>query len=162
MKAAIILCLVGLAVAQQGFGGGGFGGSSGGRFGGSSGAGFGGGNSNRFTGRNANRPSTGFGPSTGGFGGPAGFFNPCARIEAMFAGQRRDWGPKAWGPGLNNPCAFPPNPILMERALALAAQVPGTLVKVDTDGEVELTTQFGREANVIDVWGRDLTNALEF
>merc|ERR1719234_1057495 len=155
MKAAIILLLVGVAVAQQGsrpsnrqgFGGGG-----------SGGGGFGGGSGNRFTGRS--QPSFRTSGGATGFGGPS--FNPCARIERMYAGQRKDYGPKAWGLGLNNPCALPPHPILMDRAIALSNQVPGTLIKVDPNGEIELTDRFGREANVIDVWGRDLTDGLEF
>lgn len=38
------------------------------------------------------------------------------------------WGPKAYGMGLNNPWALPPNPFLMRRALALINSVPGALV----------------------------------
>merc|ERR1712212_1100810 len=166
MKAAIILLLIGVVAAQRpiptgrqfgggNFGGGGFGGggsggggsgfSSGGRGFGSGGNGFGSG-------------GRGFGGnSVGGFGG-----GPCAFIQAAYPGPRRDWGPKAYGLGLNNPCAIPPNPFLMQRAMALANRVPNTLVRVDTQGEIELTDQFGREAKVIDHFGRDLTEGLEF
>jgi len=184
MKAAIILLLVGLAAAQRhrgssGFGGGNFGG------GGSRGSGFGG---SGFGGRS--RPNAGFRNAGdqfgsgggggfgnneigGGFGGGSGFSSgspgfggppsPCGFIQRMYSGiQRRDWGPKAYGLGLNNPCAIPPNPFLMERAVALSNRVPGTLVRVDPNGEIELTDKFGREAKVIDHFGRDLTDGLEF
>merc|ERR1711970_189635 len=150
MKAAIILLLIGVVAAQRPiptgrqFGGGNFGGG-----------GFGGGGSG---GRSRQNIGGGFGGnSVGGFGG-----GPCAFIQAAYPGQRRDWGPKAYGLGLNNPCAIPPNPFLMQRAMALANRVPNTLVRVDTQGEIELTDQFGREAKVIDHFGRDLTEGLEF
>jgi len=162
--AAILVLLIGVAVAQRPipgqFGGGG----------------------NRFGGRN--RPSSsfrnsgsgfgdGFGSGGGGFGNELGFgsrsgfrsgggFNPCATIARVYSGQRRDWGPKAYGMGLNNPCAIPPNPLLMQRAIALTQRVPNTLVRVDPNGEIELTDRFGKEAKVIDAFGRDLTDALEF
>merc|ERR1712106_995717 len=94
--------------------------------------------------------------------GGSGFGGPCAYIQAAYPGQRRNYGPKAYGLGLNNPCAIPPNPFLMQRALALANRVPNTLVRVDTQGEIELTDKFGREAKVIDHFGQDLTEGLEF
>jgi|ERR1711915_520648 len=99
------------------------------------------------------------GPSfrSGGGGGP------CGLIRSVYGNQqRRNWGPKAYGLGLNNPCAIPPNPFFMQRAISLANRVPGTLVRVDPNGEIELTDQFGREANIIDAFGRDLTEGLEF
>ncbi|CAL4083191.1 unnamed protein product, partial [Meganyctiphanes norvegica] len=96
------------------------------------------------------------GGASGGFGGPAagGFGGPAA--------PQRNWGPKAYGPGLNNPFAFPPNPFFMERALSIVNRVPNTLVRVETTGEIEITDQFGREAEILDAFGRDLTEALEF
>ncbi|CAL4144567.1 unnamed protein product [Meganyctiphanes norvegica] len=162
MKAAILLLLLGVVAAQhgsnsassrQGFGGGGFGnrpssfrsggGGFGGRSAGGSGGGFGGGSGG------------GFG---GGFGSPFG--NPCGYISRMYSGMRRDWGPKAYGMGLNNPCAIPPNPFKMQRAVSLTRRVPGTLVRVDPDGDIEITDQVGREAKIVDVWNRDLTDNL--
>lgn len=74
--------------------------------------------------------------------------------------MRRDWGPKAYGMGLNNPCAIPPNPFKMQRAVSLTRRVPGTLVRVDPDGDIEITDQVGREAKIVDVWNRDLTDNL--
>lgn len=38
------------------------------------------------------------------------------------------YGPKAYGPGLNNPYAFPPNQFQIQRALNLANARPGLLV----------------------------------
>merc|ERR1712128_378793 len=181
MKAAIILLVVGVVAAQRprpsgrqgNFGGGGFGGGGSGGQGGFGGGGSGG--QGGFGGNDAGFSSSGgsgfggFGGgnglrSSGGFGGRSvgGFGGPCAFIQAAYPGQRRNYGPKAYGLGLNNPCAIPPNPFLMQRALALANRVPNTLVRVDTQGEIELTDKFGREAKVIDHFGRDLTEGLEF
>merc|ERR1711970_450582 len=137
----------------SGFGSGGGGFSSGGNgFGNEVGIGIG----SSFGSGNSFGSETGF-RSGGGFG-----LNPCSSIARVYSGQRRDWGPKAYGLGLNNPCAIPPNPFLMERPIALTQRVPGTLVRVDPNGEIELTDKFGKEAKVIDAFGRDLTDGLEF
>merc|ERR1712106_155182 len=126
MKAAIILLLVGVVAAQRprpsgrqgNFGGGGSGGQ-----GGFGGGGFGGGGSGGGFGNDAGFSSgggsgfssggSGFGGgaglrSSGGFGGNSlgGFGGPCAYIQAAYPGQRRNYGPKAYGLGLNNPCAI--------------------------------------------------------
>merc|ERR1711970_35874 len=184
MKAAIILLLIGVVAAQRpiptgrqfgggNFGGGGFGGGgSGGRTRQNSGGGFvngdrfgGGGSGFSSGGRGFGSGGNGFGSGGRGFGGNSvgGFGGgPCAFIQAAYPGPRRDWGPKAYGLGLNNPCAIPPNPFLMQRAMALANRVPNTLLRVDTQGEIELTDKFGREAKVYDHFGRDLTEGLEF
>merc|ERR1711970_348729 len=168
MKAAIILLLVGEAAAQRHgnrqFGGGG----GGNRFGGGRNRPMAG---HRNTGGGGDGFGDGFSSGAGGFpsggggfpSGAGGFgLNPCSHIARVYAGQRRDWGPKAYGLGLNNPCAIPPNPFLMQRAIALTQRVPNTLVRVDPNGEIELTDKFGKEAKVIDAFGRDLTDALEF
>ncbi|CAL4083189.1 unnamed protein product, partial [Meganyctiphanes norvegica] len=113
-------------------------------------------------------PTSGFGGSqpgggSGAFGGPsAGVGGPAAGGFGRSAAPQRNWGPKAYGPGLNNPFAFPPNPFFMKRALAIVNRVPGTLVRVETNGEISITDQFGREAEVLDAFGRDLTDQLEF
>jgi len=60
-------------------------------------------------------------------------------------GNTKDWGAKAYGQGLNNPWAVPVNPTSMQFMLNIANTLPGTLVRVDPDGEIELTDQFGQE-----------------
>lgn len=63
-------------------------------------------------------------PSAPGAGGLAG----AAGGAAGGRNTGNPWGPKAYGMGLNNPWAFPPNPFMMRRALALVNSVPGSLV----------------------------------
>merc|ERR1712002_1004307 len=83
-----------------------------------------------------------------------GFFGSSFRSNG--SPQGRDWGPKAYGPGLNNRFAFPVNPFVMERALSVADRVPGTLVRVDIDGEVQFTDQHGLEVEILDWFGNDI------
>ncbi|CAL4125977.1 unnamed protein product [Meganyctiphanes norvegica] len=104
----------------------------------------------------------GFGSPAGGSGAFGGFGGPSLCGFGRPAAPQRNWGPKAYGPGLNNPLACPPNPFFMERALSIVNRVPNTLVRVETNGEISITDQFGREAEILDVFGRDLTEGLEF
>lgn len=39
-----------------------------------------------------------------------------------------DYGPKVYGMGAKNPLAFPPNPFVIQRAVAIANSVPNVLV----------------------------------
>merc|ERR1719244_2107636 len=68
-----------------------------------------------------------------------------------------NWGPKAYGPGLRNNLAIPVNPFFMRRALQIVNRVPGTLARVETNGEITITDQFGNEA---EYFGQDLSEAL--
>jgi len=94
----------------------------------------------------------------GGFGG--GFGGP----QFHSGGQphhERNWGPKAYGPGLRNPWAFPVNPFVMERAVALTERCPGTLARVGIDGEVMITDQHGFEVEIMDWFGNDITEGID-
>ncbi|KAB7507921.1 hypothetical protein Anas_02946 [Armadillidium nasatum] len=81
-----------------------------------------------------------------------------ARTATNPAATGNPYGPKAYGPGLNNPYAFPPNQFQVQRALNLANAQPGLLVRVAANGEVDLTDQYGREVDVYDNFGNDLTD----
>ncbi|MCL4165802.1 UNVERIFIED_CONTAM: hypothetical protein GTU68_007053 [Idotea baltica] len=73
------------------------------------------------------------------------------------------YGPKAYGPGLNNPYALPPNQFLMQRALSFANAQPGLLVRVEVNGEITLTDRFGKEVDALyDKFGNDLTEIYDF
>jgi len=101
------------------------------------------------TGFSAGAPTTGGAAgATGGAAGGANTGNP--------------WGARAYGMGLNNPWAIPPNPFMMRRALALIDTVPGALVRVDVNGQVEITNQFGQEVDIHDRFGNDLTDLYDF
>jgi len=97
-------------------------------------------------------PPPGFG---GGFGGGSQF------RSGGQAPQERNWGPKAWGPGLNNPWAFPVNPFVMQRAVALTERCPGTLARVGVDGEVIITDQQGWEVEILDMFGNELSDSID-
>jgi len=95
----------------------------------------------------------------GGFGG--GFGGPQFRSDGQAVPHHeRNWGPKAWGPGLNNPWAWPVNPFVMERALALTERCPGTLARVGVDGEVMITDQNGFEVEILDWFGNEITDGI--
>lgn len=64
------------------------------------------------------------------------------------------WGPLVYGFGLNNPNAV--NSFRMNQALKVAKSVPGVYVKVEYDGDIELTDKYGREVDVVDKFGREL------
>jgi len=80
---------------------------------------------------------TGMGAATGGMAGMGG----------LQWGNTRDWGPKAYGPGLNNPWAVPVNDFQMQTMLNMANQFPNLLVRAETDGELSFTNQFGMEVD---------------
>jgi len=110
------------------------------------------------------------GPTSNPSGSPSsrgvnrqGFFGGSgSRFRSSGPGpQQHNWGPKAYGLGLNNPLAFPPNPFVMQRAIALTERVPGTLVRVGIDGEVQITDQHGLEVEIVDWFGNDITEGIE-
>jgi len=74
-------------------------------------------------------------------------------------GNTRNWGPKAYGPGLNNAWAVPVNPIQMQSMLNLADQFPHLLVRADVDGDLSFTNRFGME---VDHPYENLAEAFEF
>ncbi|XP_068207214.1 uncharacterized protein [Palaemon carinicauda] len=97
----------------------------------------------------------------GGLGGNQGAGAAAGGGLAGLFGPPRNWGPKVYGPGANNRFALPPNPLLMQRALAIAEQVPGALIFLDTNGEIKFTDRFGREADIIHPSGLDLSELIE-
>ncbi|XP_047470926.1 uncharacterized protein LOC125026489 [Penaeus chinensis] len=56
-----------------------------------------------------------------------------------------NWGNQVYGPGANNQFAFPPNPILMQRAIQIANLDPNLFVYLDVDGTIEFRDRFGNE-----------------
>jgi len=62
-------------------------------------------------------------------------------------GNTKDYGPKAYGPGLNNPWAVPVNEFQMQTMLQMADQFPHLLVRAETDGELSFTNRFGMEVD---------------
>ncbi|KAK7087026.1 hypothetical protein SK128_004605 [Halocaridina rubra] len=92
--------------------------------------------------------------------GGAGAGRGAGGLASLFP-QPRNWGPKVYGPGANNRFAFQPNPFQMERALAIANQVPGALIFLDVNGEIKFTDRFGREADIIHPSGIDLGELIE-
>merc|ERR1719446_1489534 len=117
---------------------------------------FGGGAASNQFGGGAATSSFGGGMATNSFGGgmatnsfagasPIGGMGGAMAPRGMQWGNTRNWGPTAYGPGLNNQWAVPVNPFQMQQAINLANMIPGTLVRVDTDGEIELTDRFGQE-----------------
>ncbi|XP_064082830.1 H/ACA ribonucleoprotein complex subunit 1-like [Macrobrachium nipponense] len=103
-----------------------------------------------------------FGGGAGGnvAGGAGGAGGLTGGLGGLF-GPPRNYGPKVYGPGANNRFALPPNPILMERALAIVNQVPGALIFLDTNGEIKFTDRFGREADIVHPSGIDLSELIE-
>ena len=71
------------------------------------------------------------------------------------------YGPRVYGMGLNNPWALPPSPFVMQRALALLNTVPGALLRVDVDGDITFTNQFGQEVDIVDNFGNELSEHFE-
>ncbi|XP_066950939.1 uncharacterized protein [Macrobrachium rosenbergii] len=103
----------------------------------------------------------GFGGGAGvGAGGAAAGGAAGGGLGGLF-GPPRNYGPKVYGPGANNRFAIPPNPILIERALAIVNQVPGALIFLDVNGEIKFTDRFGREADIIHPSGIDLSELIE-
>merc|ERR1719154_557228 len=116
---------------------------------------FGGGAASNQFGGGAATSSFGGGMATNSFAGasPIGGMGGAMASRGMQWGNTRNWGPKAYGPGLNNQWAVPVNPIRMQYMLNIANSMPGTLVRVETNGEIEFTNQFGQE--------RDFENPFE-
>jgi len=85
------------------------------------------------------------GAATGAMGAATGAMG--AATGGLAWGNTRDWGPKAYGPGLNNPWAVPVNPFQMESMLNLAETSPHLLVRADVDGELSFTNKFGMEVD---------------
>jgi len=101
-------------------------------------------------------------PSSGSVNRQGFFGGSGSRFRSSGTGpQQHNWGPKAYGLGLNNPLAFPPNPFVMQRAIALTERVPGTLVRVGIDGEVQITDRHGLEVEILDWFGNDITEGIE-
>ena len=69
-------------------------------------------------------------PQMGGnaIGGAGGAMAVTSPIGGAAWGNTRNWGPTAYGPGLNNPFAVPVNSFQMQQAINLANMIPGTLV----------------------------------
>jgi len=72
---------------------------------------------------------------------------PAAGAAAPLWGNTRNWGAKAYGMGLNNPWAVPVNPIQMQAMVKVAESFPNLLVRVDVDGDMQFTNQFGMEVD---------------
>jgi len=62
-------------------------------------------------------------------------------------GNTRNWGPQAYGPGLNNPWAVPVNAWQMQSMIKMAEGNPNLLVRADIDGELTFTNRFGMEVD---------------
>ncbi|XP_042232780.1 uncharacterized protein LOC121873329 [Homarus americanus] len=75
---------------------------------------------------------------------------------------RQTLGPNFFGPGLNNRMAIPINPLVVQNANKVLSTRTGLRVFVDIDGSAHFTDQFGRETEVIDAFGRDLSELLDF
>ncbi|XP_071534986.1 uncharacterized protein [Panulirus ornatus] len=85
-------------------------------------------------------------------GAPAA--TPVGGAAAGPAPAQPNWGPRAYGPGLNNIYALPPHPLVMQRAIQIANNFDA-LVRVDVDGDVTLTDKFGQEVDIVDSFGRE-------
>jgi len=97
-------------------------------------------------------PQMGLGAGAGtqmGFGAPAGNAMAGTGMGAASPawGNTRNWGPKAYGPGLNNPWAVPVNPMQMNSMVKIAESFPNLLVRVETDGEMSFTDRYGMEVD---------------
>jgi len=62
-------------------------------------------------------------------------------------GNTRNWGPQAYGPGLNNPWAVPVNAWQMQSMIKIAEGNPNLLVRADIDGELQFTDRYGMEVD---------------
>ncbi|XP_045120806.1 uncharacterized protein LOC123510079 [Portunus trituberculatus] len=90
----------------------------------------------------------GAGGATGGAVGAGGAAAPPTPVN---------YGPKVYGAGANNIYAMPPHPFVMQRAVAIANSIPNLLVRLDIDGEVTLTNQFGQDVDqLVDQFGREI------
>jgi len=78
----------------------------------------------------------------GGLGGMGGF--PGIGV------QGNPFGPKFYGMGLNNAWAIHPNPLEVAQAKHVTSLFPNTLARVDPDGEITYTNQFGMEIDLED------------
>lgn len=110
---AILLCIVVAAAAQQ-------------QITAPIGASFGNGFNGGF---NGGQGGAGFGAGAGGAqGGAAGAAGAGAAGGAAAGPGFIDYGPKVYGVGAKNRFALPPNPFVIQRALAVANSVPNVLV----------------------------------
>ncbi|XP_050692801.1 uncharacterized protein LOC126983766 [Eriocheir sinensis] len=101
--------------------------------------------------------SASFGAGTPGAAAGVGVGQPGAAAGGAAANPGFvDYGPKVYGMGAKNPLALPPNPFVIQRALAVANSVPNVLVRLDLNGEITLTNQFGQEVDVVDAFGREI------
>ncbi|KAB7494285.1 hypothetical protein Anas_06440 [Armadillidium nasatum] len=66
-----------------------------------------------------------------------------------------DLGPQFYGAGVNNPLALAPPPQVITSAREVVATNPNIRVRVNQDGRVEFTDQYGQELEVLDAFGRD-------
>ncbi|XP_045581514.1 uncharacterized protein [Procambarus clarkii] len=94
--------------------------------------------------------ATNLGGAAGGVQGAPGAAAPGAVPAA------NPYGPKVYGPGLNNPFAFPHNPFLVRQAEAVANTNPNLFVRVETDGGWEFTNRFGEKVDVYNAFGQEL------
>jgi len=93
--------------------------------------------------------TAGMAPSAGATAGAAAATGPAAAAGGLGLswGNTKAYGPKAYGPGLNNPWAVPVNEFQMQSMLNLAEQFPHLLVRADVDGELSFTNRFGMEVD---------------
>merc|ERR1712168_236232 len=94
-------------------------------------------------------------------GGGGGFGRGGGLNQVLCPFRPVNYGPKVYGPGANNPCARPANPLAMQRALRLANSRPDILIFQDLDGSIEFRNRFGEEAE-LNLFGIDVQDLIEF
>ncbi|KAK4296164.1 hypothetical protein Pmani_031325 [Petrolisthes manimaculis] len=70
--------------------------------------------------------------------------------------QPINWGPKVYGRGANNINAIPPQIFQMCNALRFVNSRPNVLIRLDLNGKIEVTDQFGEEYEQRDQFGREI------
>ncbi|XP_076035200.1 uncharacterized protein LOC143021507 [Oratosquilla oratoria] len=77
-------------------------------------------------------------------------------------GQPAGGAPRSriYGPGVNNRF-FKPNPFQLQYAQQIANLVPQALIRINLDGSIDITDQYGRKADVVDQFGRELTDLID-
>ncbi|KAK4296166.1 hypothetical protein Pmani_031327 [Petrolisthes manimaculis] len=138
MKVFVILCVVGVSVAQQIAAGTG-------------------------TAATATATATGTaGPQLpavclgNGLGGVQGGLGGQQAALGGVQTQPINWGPKVYGRGANNINAIPPQIFQMCNALRFVNSRPNVLIRLSLVGEIEITDQFGQETEIRDALGREL------
>ncbi|KAK4296165.1 hypothetical protein Pmani_031326 [Petrolisthes manimaculis] len=96
----------------------------------------------------------GFGRSVGGVGG-GGNMRGNTNWERLLP-EPINYGPKVYGPGAMNRYAIQPNPFQMRRALNLVQNNPNAFVRVEMDGDIELTNQHGMELTARGPFGQKI------